>query len=184
MIVMTEKRRTHKLYFKNSEGTITGKNLLLKKEQDNPAIFLAKIAQVLFEKGEYFIGEEKARITDIDYTYNVSCTETKDGSIPSIDEDFYVVDIELLMGDLSGVIELEIDNRNLDKKTYKKDDKYTKLCVKLKSKDYKIILETNDTCIDVYKQKKNESQKIQKSFPIDSETNVSEVQKYIIELLN
>lgn len=179
-------RRTHERYFKKDEGDITGKQLLLRKKEDNPNVFLAVLAHELFKGGEYLIGKEIPQIKETSYiieTINpdkqVSGTTT-----PISDETRYVVGLKLLSGTLKGSLELEIDNRNLDKKTHKKNDRYTLLCVTTEYIDYRIILKNTGQNVEIYKQNKDKHTEFHESFFIGSENSISEVQKYLGELLN
>ncbi len=180
---MVVKRRTHEIYFKKNEGGITGSKLLLRKKEDNPAVFLALLTHRLFDKGDYVIGNEIPQITDTKYTYASSPIEKKIGTMPYVDETRYVVEIELSSGILSGVLELEIDNNPSAKKNRKKEDRYTSLCVKSDYFDYRIIVKKTGQTVDIYKQDTNELSEVQESFFINSENSVSEVQKYIESLL-
>ena len=179
-------RRTHEIYFKRNEGGITGKQLLLRKKEDNPAVFLALLAHKLFDKGDYVIGDEIPRIKETTYTIDTlePDKQAPGTTTPISDEMRYVVGIELTSGVLSGVLELEIDNRLSAKKSRKKEDRYTSLCVKTDYLDYRIIVKTADQKVEIYKKDRDNHVEIQESFFMGSENSVSEVEKYIGELLN
>ncbi|MCK5474081.1 MAG: hypothetical protein KAI53_01630 [Candidatus Aenigmarchaeota archaeon] len=177
--------RTHEIYFKRNDGDITGRKLLLRKKEDNSEVFLAVLAHKMLNGGTYVIGKEIPQMMDVEYTVDTLEPDKQAiGTTIISDETRYVVKIELSSGILHGVLELEMDNRHLAEKNRKKEDQYISLCIKTEYLDCGIIVQTADRTVIVCKKDGNSPVESQKSFFIDSKNSISEVEKYIGELLN